>query len=139
MPVQMVKAHNAVVEDRGMVSIERGPLVYCAEWPDNEADVRTYLLNPNANFSVSPSTLTTESGKQYPIVTVSTTDVQTLSYDSRHNLQVKGGKLTLIPYYAWDHRGQKGGMEVWIPVDVQAASATPRLANSLGDNGFFNR
>ena len=26
-----------------------------------------------------------------------------------------------------------------LPVDVQAASATPRLANSLGDNGFFNR
>lgn len=139
MPVQMVKAHNAVVEDRGMVSLERGPLVYCAEWPDNEADVRTYLLNPNANFSVSPFTLTTESGKQYPIVTVSTTDVQTLSYDSHHNLQVKGGKLTLIPYYAWDHRGQKGGMEVWIPIDVQAASAAPRLAKSLGDNGFFNR
>ena len=139
MPVQMVAANNAVEADRGMVSIERGPLVYCAEWPDNEVDVRTFLINPNASFKTSDATLTTDAGKDYPIVKISTTDVQTLSYDSQHNLIVKNGKLTLIPYYAWDHRGQKGGMEVWIPVDVTAASATPRLAKSLGDNGFFNR
>lgn len=139
MPVQMVAANHAVEADRGMVSIERGPLVYCAEWPDNDADVRTYLLNPNATFKAADATLTTESSKSYPIVIVTTSDVQTLSYDAKHNLVVKNGKLTLIPYYAWDHRGQKGGMEVWLPVDVSAASATPRLAKSLGDNGFFNR
>ncbi|MDO4496794.1 MAG: glycoside hydrolase family 127 protein [Bacteroidales bacterium] len=139
MPVQMVAANPAVKDDRGMVSVERGPLVYCAEWPDNKADVRTYLLNPNASFTAETSTLSTEAGNNYGIVQVSTTDVQTLSYDKEHNLTVKKGKLTLIPYYAWDHRGQNGGMEVWIPVDVQAASATPRLSKSLGDNGFFNR
>lgn len=139
MPVQMVAANPRVVADRGMVSMERGPLVYCAEWADNQADVRTYLLNPSAKFQIKATTLKTEGGHNYPIVEVSTTDVQTLSYDAQHNLVVAKGKLTLIPYYAWDHRGQKGGMEVWLPVDVTAASATPRLTKSLGDNGFFNR
>lgn len=139
MPVRMVEADPRVVADRGMVSVERGPLVYCAEWPDNQADVRTYLLNPNAQFTAQPAQLQTQAGHQYPIVNVSTTDVQVLSYDAQHNLVASRGMLTLIPYYAWDHRGQRGGMEVWLPVDVTAASATPRLSKSLGDNGFFNR
>ena len=139
MPVRMVEADPRVIADRGMVSVERGPLVYCAEWPDNEADVRTYLLNPNAQFTAQPAQLQTQSGNQYPIVNVSTSDVQVLSYDAQHNLVASRGRLTLIPYYAWDHRGQQGGMEVWLPVDVTAASATPRLSKSLGDNGFFNR
>lgn len=139
MPVRMVAADARVLADRGMVSVERGPLVYCAEWPDNAADVRTYLLHPNAQFTAQPAQLRTESGHSYPIVNVSTDDAQVLSYDARRQLQVAQGRLTLIPYYAWDHRGQKGGMEVWLPVDVPAASATPRLSKSLGDNGFFNR
>jgi len=139
MPVQMVVADAHVVADRGMVSIERGPLVYCAEWPDNEADVRTYLINPSAKFTSKAAELKTDKGNGYPIVEVTTEDVQVLGYDAQHNLQVKRGRLTMIPYYAWDHRGQQGGMEVWIPYDVTAASATARLSKSLGDNGFFNR
>ena len=119
--------------------MERGPLVYCAEWPDNAADVRTYLLNPRATFNVNDAELTTDQGNTYPICTLSTSDVQTLSYDSAGRLVVKDGKLTLIPYYAWDHRGQKGGMEVWLPVTVGASSATPRLFKEQGSNGFFNR
>lgn len=137
MPVQMVAANPMVEADRGCVSMERGPLVYCAEWPDNEADVHTYLLNPNASFTTQPTYLSTAAGN-YPIVQISTDDTQVLSYDTFHRLTVCQGKLTLIPYYAWDHRGQQGGMEVWIPIDVQAASATPRLSKATVDNGFFN-
>jgi hypothetical protein len=122
-----------------MVAVERGPLVYCAEWPDNAADVRTYLLNPRAKFNVNNAELKTDQGNTYPICTLTTNDVQTLSYDESGRLVVRDGKLTLIPYYAWDHRGQKGGMEVWLPVTVGAASATPRLFKEQGSNGFFNR
>ena len=35
MEARTVRANNKVEADRGMVSIERGPLVYCAEHPDN--------------------------------------------------------------------------------------------------------
>lgn len=141
LPLQarMVGANKNVAADRGMVSVERGPIVYCAEWPDNAADVRTFLLNPNTKFSAQPTTLTTESGNTYPITTLSTDNAQVLSYNKDGKLQVNDGKLTLIPYYAWDHRGQKGGMEVWLPIDVNASSATPRGYKSLGSNGFFNR
>jgi DUF1680 family protein len=35
MPVRRVLADSRVRDDEGRVALERGPLVYCAEWPDN--------------------------------------------------------------------------------------------------------
>ena len=35
MPVRRVAANEQVEADRGRVALERGPLVYCAEWPDS--------------------------------------------------------------------------------------------------------
>ena len=34
--VRKVVAHQKVKEDRGRMAVERGPIVYCAEWPDCE-------------------------------------------------------------------------------------------------------
>ena len=34
MPVRRVAAHEAVKENAGQVALERGPIVYCVEWPD---------------------------------------------------------------------------------------------------------
>ena len=36
MEARTVRANNKVEADRGCISIERGPIVYCAEWPDNQ-------------------------------------------------------------------------------------------------------
>ncbi|HPQ57008.1 MAG TPA: glycoside hydrolase family 127 protein, partial [Bacteroidales bacterium] len=35
MEPRVVQANEKVEADRGRVAVERGPLVYCAEWPDN--------------------------------------------------------------------------------------------------------
>ncbi len=67
-----------------------------------------------------------------------TTQAQTLSYGSDGKLKTTDKTLTLIPYYAWDHRGQNGGMDVWLPITVQAASATHTKTEKQADNGFFN-
>ncbi len=48
------------------------------------------------------------------------TDAQTLGYDDKGRLVVEDVELTLIPYYAWCHRGS-GKMAVWLPQDVSAA------------------
>ena len=34
MPVRRVLANEKVTEDAGKVAFQRGPLVFCAEWPD---------------------------------------------------------------------------------------------------------
>ena len=64
------------------------------------------------------------------------TDAQALSYDKNGKLITKNTELTLIPYYAWAHRGE-GDMKVWLPIDVSAASALPQEVEKWEDNGFF--
>ena len=45
MPVRRVEANDAVKADQGRVALQRGPIVYCLESPDNpEADVRSLML-----------------------------------------------------------------------------------------------
>lgn len=134
MEPRLVKANDKVAADRGRAAVERGPLVYCAEWPDNDADISTYLLNqkPVLKMGAQPITIV-EGHKVLPV----TTQAQTLSYGTDGKLKTTDRTLTLIPYYAWDHRGQKGGMDVWLPIDVNAASATHTTTEKQADNGFF--
>ena len=47
------------------------------------------------------------------------TKAQTLSFGKDGRLEVKDVDLTLIPYYAWCHRGS-GEMAVWLPQDLRA-------------------
>ena len=35
MPVRRVAAHEKVAADQGRVALQRGPIVFAAEWPDN--------------------------------------------------------------------------------------------------------
>ena len=136
MEARLVKANDKVSADRGRVAIERGPLVYCAEWPDNEADISTYLLNQQPQLKMGSQPITITAGHS---VTPITANAQSLSYGSDGRLHTTDRTLTLIPYYAWDHRGQKGGMDVWLPIDVHAASATHITAEKQADNGFFGK
>ena len=124
MEARTVKAHSLVEADRGKVAIERGPLVYCAEWPDNDFSVLSVLVNKKPQFNVisKPDLL-------YGINMIQT-DAQTLSYDESGRLVTKDVKLNMIPYYAWAHRGS-GEMAVWLPIDLNAtrASLPPTIAS----------
>ncbi len=130
MKPRVVKANEKVEADRGRVSVERGPIVYCAEWPDNDFNIHTVLLNQHPSFRV-----TAKPDLLYGINQL-VTDAQALSYDVTGRLAVKDVKLTLIPYYAWAHRGE-GDMAVWLPIEVSASSALPIKTEKQADNGFF--
>lgn len=113
MEPRTVKAISKVEADRGKISVERGPLVYCAEWPDNDFSVLSVFMNRKPEFTVErkPELL-------YGIDELKTL-AQTLGYDETGRLVTKDVTLTLIPYYAWAHRGT-GEMAVWLPQDVSA-------------------
>ena len=139
MDVRTVRADNKVEADRGMVSIERGPLVYCAEWRDNAFDIMSVLLNREPKFSegkLSYSSFIADSLKtklqlyRDQNITTLATDAQTLAYDNSGKLTTQNVKLELIPYFAWCHRGS-GNMKVWLPQDVKATrpSAPATLAS----------
>ena len=122
MEPRTVRANANVAADRGMVSVERGPIVYCAEHPDNDFDIAGVLINQNPAFVVGDATIAGT-----PIRTL-TTDAQLLDFDKRGRLSAKDVQLTLIPYYAWCHRGS-GKMQVWLPQDLSAT--TPALPPTL--------
>ena len=105
MEPRIVKANNKVEADRGRIAVERGPIVYCAEFPDNNFDIFSVFMNRNPKFEVveKPDLL-------YGINQLKT-GAQTLGYDDQGRLTTTDVSLTLIPYYAWAHRGS-GAMEV---------------------------
>lgn len=96
MPVRYNVADERVEADRGKVSITRGPLVYCAEEPDNEKQVSSVVVNQiGAQGEVAPFADGVLKG--IPAIT----------------LAAKDTTLKLIPYYAWNNRGDGTAMNVW--------------------------
>ena len=96
MNVHKTKAHENVEADRGRLSIERGPVVYCLEHPDN-ANQDWYL---------------TETAQAEPVWTDDLNGLMKLTI-TEEGTSAAIHLLTAIPYYAWANRG-KGNMEVWI-------------------------
>jgi DUF1680 family protein len=91
MPIRRVLAHENMKINAGKIALERGPIVYCLEWPDNDGD---------------------------SIFNLDVDDDETLTHEYRKDLLngvvvIKGKQFLAIPYYAWAHRG-KGEMVVWI-------------------------
>lgn len=126
MKPRTVKAHHLVDADKGKIAVERGPLVYCAEWPDNDFSVMSVLMNQNPKFEVvsKPELL-------YGLNELET-EAQTLSYDDNGKLVTRDVKLTMIPYYAWAHRGN-GEMAVWLPVELNVTR--PMMPPTLASSG----
>ena len=115
MEPRTVRANNKVEADRGRVSIERGPLVYCAEHPDNSFDIMSALINQTPAFTLGKGEVAGT-----PITTL-ITEAQTLDFNKAGKLTTQDQRLTLIPYYAWCHRGS-GKMRVWLPQDLNATN-----------------
>ena len=116
MPVRTVIANLRVADDRGRVAVERGPLVYCAEWADNEGiNPHHLLLARLPQFEVEPaySIQNTEGDGKTFQVTAITAQAQDVHVNREGRIAAKDVKVKLIPYYAWNHRGA-GKMDVWL-------------------------
>ncbi|MDR2921220.1 MAG: glycoside hydrolase family 127 protein [Tannerella sp.] len=113
MEPRTVRANSKVEADRGKIAVERGPIVYCAEWADNDFSVLSVFMNRKPQFAVE------KKADMLCGINQLKTKAQALEYNDDGRLQTKDVSLTLIPYYAWAHRGS-GEMAVWLPQDVSA-------------------
>jgi DUF1680 family protein len=120
MPVRKVIADERIKDDNGKMAFQRGPVIYCAEWPDNDnGNVRDFVINRDAPATTEfvPSLL---DGTQV----IKTAGCQTRrTPDGRVEL-LNEEPLTLIPYALWNNRGA-GQMMVWIPTDTLSAHPLP--------------
>lgn len=118
MDVHRVIANDKVEDDRGKVSLERGPIVYCMEWPDNQEVVLNSVITDNAE--IKP---TGKLDELRGIVRLET-DALSAEKDEAGQTITKAKHLSAIPYYAWANRGA-GEMAVWLPRTTAFARPLP--------------
>ncbi len=124
MQVQKVLANAAVKSDASRFALERGPLMYCLEGPDNkDAVVQNIVVDKNAviNAVYKPDLLNGVTVLEMP----GTATSRQLNSDQ---LVSTTQTVTAIPYYSWANRGPSE-MTVWIP--YEAAAARPKPAPTI--------
>ncbi|MDQ3171695.1 MAG: glycoside hydrolase family 127 protein [Acidobacteriota bacterium] len=119
MPVRRIVADDRVAADRGRVALQRGPIVYAAEWPDNaDGKVRNIVLSDARELTAAfkPDMLN-------GVVTISGRATG-LSYDEAGAVTRRDQPFVAIPYATWANRG-RGQMAVWLAREDAAAKPTP--------------
>jgi len=109
MPVQRVVAAENVAADRGRVALQRGPIVFCAEWPDNPKGQVRHLLLPDDQ----PVTTRFDPALLNGVQVIEARAFGT-STDDNGKIFTHLQDFRAIPYFAWANRG-RGEMTVWIP------------------------
>ena len=94
MDAHKTVTNELVVDNTDKMSIERGPIVYCIEWPENDNLQNCFM---------------TEAATAQPVWTDDLNGLMKLSITEEGS-----NGMTAIPYYAWANRGM-GYMKVWIP------------------------
>lgn len=117
MPARMTKAHPYVEECVGQVAVERGPLVYCMESVDVEAEsLDQVMIDPSSPVEVR---MTEIKGRKIPVLDMTVRRAEPWGEDLYKEYQSEPAgqvKARMIPYYAWDNRGAEEEMRIWTPL-----------------------
>jgi DUF1680 family protein len=113
MEVKRVVSNEKIKGNLGLVSLQRGPLVYCAEWADNNGHTANLVLPASASFT------TAYKNNLLNGVTVINGTATAVITDSKNNsVKTIQQPFMAIPYYSWANRG-KGEMTVWFPAGIK--------------------
>jgi len=109
MPVRRIVATDKIKDNINRVALQRGPLVYCFEFADNNGKAMNIVIPDNISFTsiFKPDLL------NGVVVLQAEAPVTTVSADGLNVSTIKS-RVTAIPYYSWANRG-KGQMQVWVP------------------------
>lgn len=113
MDVQRVMANASLQDDNGKVALQRGPLMYCAEWADNGGKAGNIIIPKGTAFTnqFEPTLLNG--------VVVLKANIKSVNIDeAAQTISTQNKTMTAIPYYTWANRG-KGEMTVWFPEQVK--------------------
>jgi DUF1680 family protein len=119
MPVRRIVADDRVEADRNRVALQRGPIVYAAEWPDNpNGKVRNIVL-PDSNALIAEFRPDLLNG-----VEVIKGRAVGLALEQNGTVTRTEQPFMAIPYATWANRG-RGQMAVWLARTDAAAKPTP--------------
>jgi DUF1680 family protein len=113
MEVRKVIASEKLNEDAGKIALQRGPIMYCAEWPDNNGKASNIVLPANTVFSSE-----FKPGMLNGITVLKTEAIAVVTDEKENKITTVKQPFIAIPYYAWANRG-KGEMTVWFPERIK--------------------
>jgi DUF1680 family protein len=137
MPVQRVISNRRVAANRNRVALQRGPVVFAAEWPDNPRGRVRNIVLPDYHH------LTSEfRGDLLNGVQVIRGRAFGLALDDTGKVTKREQPFMAIPYAAWANRG-RGQMAVWLarydgaarPAPFPTVATTSTIAASPIPNG----
>jgi DUF1680 family protein len=119
MPVRMIAANPKIEQARGQVAVARGPIVYCIESTDLPEDVQVSQIR----LPRQPEWTVQHDADLLGGVTVLQTDALAVAelntdgplYGQLPTAEPRRVKIQLIPYYAWNNRGEPQ-MAVCLPL-----------------------
>jgi DUF1680 family protein len=122
MTPRMLEANPLVREDTGRVAVQRGPLIYCLEQPDQLAGLSLFdvYLPVGKPFveefrkDLLGGIVVLRHEGQLPGSPLSDAPLYRPAASGRAGNPGRSVDLTFIPYYAWANRGP-AAMEVWVP------------------------
>jgi uncharacterized protein len=120
MPVRKVVADERVKDDNGKIAVQRGPVIYCAEWPDNNTG---NILNLVINRDIPMTTEYVDSLLE-GVQVIRAMGSQTKKMLKGTIEKLPEESVTLIPYALWNNRGP-GQMMVWLPLTPDRARPLP--------------
>ena len=131
MDVEKVLANEKVNDDKGRFALQKGPLVYCLEGPDNlDNTVQNILVSENATVSENFNSQLLNG-----VLVLSTNGSSTSRQLNTDVLLKKEQTVKAIPYYSWNNRSA-GEMVVWIPyLDI---AARPKPAPTLASKSVVS-
>jgi len=112
MEIRKVSANKKLKDDIGKIALQRGPIIYCAEWVDNYGKTSNIILPASTNFT-SEYRSDLLNG-----VAILKAAAPAVVIGPNNNITTVKRTITAIPYYSWANRG-KGEMQVWFPTDVK--------------------
>jgi len=112
MNIKRVTANEKVVADKGLVALERGPILFCLEDKDNAFNVHNFILPDQAKLK-----LIFNKDIFSGTYTIQGEGISVNPSADRLSLSTEKIIFTAIPYNVWDNRGG-ASMRVWVPRTV---------------------
>ncbi|AQQ10162.1 hypothetical protein L21SP3_01990 [Sedimentisphaera cyanobacteriorum] len=124
MPVRYVDCIDKVEANIGKAAVERGPIVYCAEEPDNgKGKVQNFYL-----------TQTSAAGKVLEIKNGMLAGNKKIVLPARKYNSPDIRQVVLTPYNVWNNRNPRTSMTVWFAQTKQGARKAAMSENAFISN-----
>lgn len=112
MEIRRVKSDSLVKDNIGKVALQRGPIMYCAEWKDNNGMTSNIIIPASSKLTAEYKASLLNG------VTILKSETPVVALDKNgQDIKTIHQPFVAIPYYSWANRG-KGEMTVWIPEKI---------------------